>query len=86
MGLNLEVGIKMNLYLAKDQIVMPTSSDFKNEPINFFAKLSFNLNYNLVESWVSINFIFNTHPTTHPPTQPPTQPPPQEKSKKANSK
>ena len=36
-----------------------------------FAKLSFNFNYNLVESWVSINFIFNTHqPPTHPPTQP----------------
>ena len=30
------------------------------------AKLSFNFNYNLVESWDSINFIFNTHPTTHP--------------------
>ena len=31
-----------------------------------FAKLSFNFNFNfnsnLVESWVSINFIFNTHP------------------------
>ena len=30
----------------------------------FVAKLSFNFNYNLVESWDSINFIFNTHPTT----------------------
>ena len=26
------------------------------------AKLSFNFNYNLVESWDSINFIFNPHP------------------------
>ena len=41
------------------------------------AKLSFNFNYNLVESWDSINFIFNTHPPNHPPTHPP----PQEKSK-----
>ena len=36
----------------------------------FFAKLSFNFNYNLVESWDSINFIFNTHPPTHPTTHP----------------
>ena len=28
------------------------------------AKLSFNFNYNLVESWDSINFIFQTHPPT----------------------
>ena len=30
------------------------------------AKLSFNFNFNstLVESWDSINFIFNTHPPT----------------------
>ena len=32
--------------------------------LEVFAKLSFNFNYNLVESWDSINFIFNTHPTT----------------------
>ena len=35
-----------------------------------FAKLSFNFNFNfnskLVESWVSINFIFNTHPPNQP--------------------
>ena len=37
----------------------------------FIAKLSFNLNYKLVESWVSINFIFHTHqpPNRHPPTR-----------------
>ena len=29
-----------------------------------FAKLSFNFNYNLVESWVSINSILHTHPPT----------------------
>ena len=40
----------------------------------FFAKLSFNFNYNLVESWDSINFIFNTHPPNHPTTHPPTHP------------
>ena len=33
----------------------------------FIAKLSFNFNCNLVESWVSIDFIFHTH---HPPTRP----------------
>ena len=32
----------------------------------FIAKLSFNLNYKLVESWVSINLIFHIH---HPPTR-----------------
>ena len=37
------------------------------------AKLSFNFNYNLVESWDSINLIFHTH---HPPIHP------QEKFKK----
>ena len=34
------------------------------------AKLSFNFNFNLVESWDSLNFIEHTHP---PPTHPPDQ-------------
>ena len=44
-----------------------------------FCQLSFNFNFNsnLVESWVSINTIFNTHPSYHPTTHPPLQ----EKSK-----
>ena len=35
------------------------------------AKLSFNFNYNLIESWDGYVLNFPSHPpTTHPPTQP----------------
>ena len=42
-----------------------------------FANLSYNFNYNIVESWdwnYSPILQPPNHPTTQPPTQPPTQP------------
>ena len=47
------------------------STHIFSEIFLFSLKLSFNFNYNLVESWVSINLIFHTHhpPNHHPPTR-----------------
>ena len=35
---------------------------YNDKKMLFISKLSVNFNYNLVESWDSINFIFHTHP------------------------
>ena len=43
-------------------------------PTHTIANLSYNFNYNIVESW-DWNYSPILQPTTHPTTQPPTQPP-----------
>ena len=42
-------------------------SQLRNKILNIFAKLSFNFNFNLVESWDGYILIWSNHPPPSPP-------------------